>query len=279
MFDDLDATLKAVLSDSGAPADLRNADVAFDTPDKDYQPPQATVNLFLHEVAENRTLRDESRLIERTGDTYTSRLPSLRLDCSYLVTTWSVQAGGLKAQEEHHLLGLALAWLSRFPVIDDRFLQGTLKSPPQPYPLAAVVAQTNEGQPMGHFWSALGVSPKPAFSLTVTITIDPFDEVDQFGVVQAVRIETTSLQFPALAGQVFTSALDPVPGATVTVVETGAQQTSGADGGFAFDGLAFGAYTLTVQVSGQPEQQAPVAYAADSQLINVVLPAGTPPGG
>lgn len=279
MFDDLDATLKAMLSDSGAPADLRNADVAFDTPDKDYQPSQATVNLFLHEVAENRTLRDEARLIERTGDTYTSRLPSLRLDCSYLVTTWSVQAGGLKAQEEHHLLGLALAWLSRFPVIDNRFLQGTLNTPPQPYPLAAVVAQTNEGQPMGHFWSALGVSPKPAFSLTVTITIDPFDEVDQFGVVQAVRIETTSLQFPALAGQVFTSALNPVPGATVTVMETGAQQTSGADGGFAFDGLAFGTYTLTVQVSGQPEQQAPVAYAADSQLINVVLPAAAPPGG
>jgi hypothetical protein len=277
MFDDLDATLKAMLSDGSAPADLRNADVAFDTPDKDYQPSQATVNLFLHEVAENRNLRDEARVIERTGNTYTSRLPSLRLDCTYLVTTWSVQTGGLKAQEEHHLLGLALAWLSRFPVIDDRFLQGTLGTPAQPYPLPATVAQTNEGQPMGHFWTALGISPKPAFSLTVTITMDTSDEVDQFAALQAVHFQTASLKFPALAGQVFDSALNPVSGATVTVAETGAQQTSGADGRFAFGGVDFGSYTVTVQVSGQPEQQTEVAYAADSQIITVVLPAGAPP--
>src|SRR5215472_2316806 len=116
MFDDLDATLKAVFADSAAPGDLRNADVGFDTPDKDYQPAQATINLFLHEVAENRALRDEARVLERTNGTYTSRLPSLRLDCTYLVTAWSSQAAGLKAQEEHHLLGLALIWLSRFPL-------------------------------------------------------------------------------------------------------------------------------------------------------------------
>jgi hypothetical protein len=170
MFDDLDATLQAMLADAAAPADLRAADVGFDTPDQDYKPAQATINLFLHEVAENRALRDEARVIERTGDTYTSRLPSLRVDCSYLVTAWSAKTGGLRAQEEHHLLGLALIWLSRFPVIDDRFLQGTLKTPAQPYPLATMVAQTNEGQPMAHFWSALGVPPSPAFSRSIPST-------------------------------------------------------------------------------------------------------------
>lgn len=272
MFDDLDATLKAMLADPAAPADLRNADVAFDTPDKDYQPAQATVNLFLHEIAENRALRDEARVIERTGNTYTSRLPSLRLDCSYLVTAWSAQSAGLKAQEEHHLLGLALIWLSGFPVIDDRFLQGTLSNPAQPYPLSTVVAQTNEGQPMGHFWSALGVSPKPAFSLTVTIAVDPSDQVEQLAAVGAIGIVSTSLQYPSLAGRVLDDALAPVAGATVTVAESGDQQTSGPDGRFAFDGLAFGAYTLAVQVTGQPDQQQPVTYAADSQIHNVILP-------
>ena len=104
-----------MFADAAAPADLRNADISFDTPDKGYQPAQATMNLFLHEVAENRTLRDEARVIDRTGDAYTSRLPSMRLDCTYLVTAWSAKAGGLKAQEEHHLLGLALIWLGRIP--------------------------------------------------------------------------------------------------------------------------------------------------------------------
>ena len=33
MFQDLDATLKAMLSDAAAPADVRNADVSFVTPD------------------------------------------------------------------------------------------------------------------------------------------------------------------------------------------------------------------------------------------------------
>jgi hypothetical protein len=272
MFDDLDATLKAMFADTAAPTDLRNAEVAFDTPDTNYKPAQATVNLFLHEVAENRTLRDEARIIERTNDTYTSRLPSLRVDCTYLVTAWSAQSAGLKAQEEHHLLGLALIWLSRFPVIDDRFLQGTLKTPAQPYPLATLVAQTNEGQPMGHFWSALGVSPKPAFSLTVTITVDPSDQVDQFGTVQSIDIQTTSLQEPSLAGRVLDHLLNPVAGATVTMVESGVSQTSAADGRFAFDGAAFGTYTLAVQVTGQPDEQQTVTYAADSQIHNVVLP-------
>jgi hypothetical protein len=272
MFDDLDATLKAVFADAAAPGDLRNADVGFDTPDKDYQPAQATINLFLHEVAENRALRDEARVLERTNGTYTSRLPSLRLDCTYLVTAWSSQAAGLKAQEEHHLLGLALIWLSRFPQIDDRFLQGTLKTPAQPYPLSTVVAQTKEGQPMGHFWSALGVPPRPAFSLTVTITADPFDQVEEFGVVKHIDIQSTSIQDPSLSGRILDQTLTAVPGATVTVVESGGQQTSGPDGGFAFTGLQFGAYTIRVQVAGHPDQQMTVTYAADSQIHNVVLP-------
>ena len=51
------------------------------------------------------------------------RAPPLRVDCGYLVTAWSPKAGGLKAQEEHRLLGLALLWLSRFPVLEEPFLQ------------------------------------------------------------------------------------------------------------------------------------------------------------
>ena len=38
MFQDLDTTLEAMLDDAAAPTDLRNADVSFDTPDKDYKP-------------------------------------------------------------------------------------------------------------------------------------------------------------------------------------------------------------------------------------------------
>jgi hypothetical protein len=276
MLDDLDATLRAMFGDAAAPAELRNADVSFDTPGKDFSPGQPTVNVFLHEVAENRILRDEARVIEQAGGPggrYTSRLPSLRLDCTYLITTWSAQAGALKTREEHHLLGLALIWVSGFPVLDDRFLQGALKTPAQPYPLATTVAQTREGQPMAQFWSALGVPPRPGFSLTVTIAVDPFAQAEQLSAFRDLNVVTTSPQFPALSGRVLDHTLAAVAGATVTVAETGAEQASDAAGRFAFTGLPFGAYTLNVQAAGLPAQQAPVTYAAGSQVHNVILPA------
>jgi hypothetical protein len=65
MFQDLDATLQAVLSDAAAPGALRNAEISFDTPDRDFQPQHASVNLFLHEVSENRALRDDARVLQR----------------------------------------------------------------------------------------------------------------------------------------------------------------------------------------------------------------------
>jgi hypothetical protein len=47
MLHDLDATLRAVLTDPAAPADIRTAEISFETPDKDFRPAQPTVNLFL----------------------------------------------------------------------------------------------------------------------------------------------------------------------------------------------------------------------------------------
>lgn len=271
MFQDLDATLKSMLADAAAPADVRSADVSFDVPDKDFKPAQATVNLFLHDVQENRTLRDDAPLVERVVGGYASRRPPLRVDCTYLSTTWSPKPAGLKVEEEHRLLGLVLLWLSRFPVIEDRFLQGSLKNPPQLYPLPAMAGQMKDGQSMGQFWTALGVAPRAAFSLTVTLGMQAFDEVTQFQAVDAVQVEITSLTHPTLTGRVLTSALAPAA-ARVTVVETGRQATADATGGFAFDGLDFGAYTLLVQVTNQPDVRTPVQYAADSQVHNVILP-------
>ena len=273
MFQDLDATLKTILGQDAAPADLRNAAVSFETPDKDFKPEADTaVNLFLYEVQENRALRNNAPIIDRVGDQYISQPPPLRVDCTYLVTTWSSETGEVKAKEEHKLLGLALLWLSRFPVIQNGFLQGSLKNPPQLYPLPTMVAQMKADQSMGQFWSALGVAPRPAFSLTVTITMQPFDQADQYPVVQAIQVETASLIHPALAGRVLDKTMVPVPGAKITVVETGQETTAGPGGDFTFTGLAFGKYTLLVQVLDQPDVQMSVDYNANSQVHNVILP-------
>ncbi len=272
MFQDLDATLRNILRDPAAPAEVRAADVSFDTPDKDFTPTHATISLFLYEVGENRALRDDTPLTERINGTYVSRRPPLRVDCTYLVTTWSARTGGQKVEEEHQLLGLALLWLSRFPEVETRFLHGSLVDPPQLYPLPATVARTSEGQGMGHFWSALGVAPRPAFSLAVTVGLQVSDRVDEYAPVQAIQLETTSPMNPALVGRVLDPALEPVPAAQVTVVETGQQVAAGPSGRFTFTGLEFGEYTLRVQVTDHPDVRSTVSYTAHSQVHNVIVP-------
>jgi hypothetical protein len=272
MFEDLDATLEAVLTDPAAPAALRAADISFATPDRDYRPGEPTVNLFLHAIAENRRLRDEARVTARSGTRWTARMPSLRVDCTYLVTAWSAGTGGQKTQEEHRLLALALTWLSRFPVVEDTFLRGALKTPPQPYPVPATVAQAEDGATSGHFWSALGIPPRPAFPVTVTIAVEPFDEVDEFAALERFDLRFTSIDRPVLSGRVRDGAAAPVPQATVTVVEGGQQVSTDLRGEFRVPGLQPGAYTLQVQAPGRPQHEQRVTYAADRQVHDVVLP-------
>lgn len=192
MFHDLDATLRAMLDDATAPADVRAADVSFDPPDKDFTPSTPTVDLFLLDLQENRTLRDPSPLRERYGRVVVDHRPP-RVDCSYLVTTWSAQSGALKVEEEHRLLGRVLAWLATFHVVDPRFLKGSLATPAQPTPPPLEVAQTREGVNLGQFWNALGVPPRPAFTLTVTIALPVAPEPET-----GEKVDTVVLQ-PVLA--------------------------------------------------------------------------------
>jgi len=190
MFDDLDTTLQEVLRDPAAPPELRGADVSFVTPDKDFTPAHPAVNLFFYEAQENHSLRENGPILEFTDGKFHRSAPPIRVDCTYLVTTWSTKTDALKTQEEHRLLGLALVWLNRFPVIGPGFLRGSLANPPQPFPLPTMVAQLKEDQSSGQFWTALGIAPRPAFSLTVTITMALTEQPEEFPAVQEVRLNS-----------------------------------------------------------------------------------------
>lgn len=175
MIDDLDASLKALLNASEGPGTLPAALVSFETPERLYQPASNTINLFLYEVQENRDLRDPQPIIEPSGTpgVFNRRMPPLRVDCTYLVTAWapaSLTTGAARVQAEHRLLSLALAWLSRFPLLPERFLSGTLARPP--HPPISMAARASVRAESGEFWSALGIPPRPAFLLTITIDLD-----------------------------------------------------------------------------------------------------------
>ena len=172
MFNDLDDTLRALLTSiaPSAPVELRNADISFSTPDQTFTPARDTLNVFLYGVSENRQMRDPAPIIERSNGQYERRRPPIRVDCAYLVTAWSTATGDVKIAREHRLLGLALAWLNRFPLIPPAFLQGSLTN--QPFDPPTVVAQMDHQEHVGEFWSALGVSPRPAFTLIATIALE-----------------------------------------------------------------------------------------------------------
>jgi hypothetical protein len=271
LLHDLDASLRSLLGHDGAPEPLRAADVSFDTPDKDFAPSQPTVNLFLHEVLENRGLRDPAPFYERIGDQVVSRAAPLRVDCSYLTTAWSAGTGGLKAEEEHRLLGLTLLWLSRFPVLDP-FLQGSLADQAAPYRVPMVVAQTREGEQLGQFWSALGVPPRPAFSLTVTIGLQPLPDPDRYPPPTAVQLETSLRDTPALTGRVLDPVRQPIGGAEVAVLPTDEVATTAADGRFRFPELPFGSYTIRVRVPGRADVSVPVSYQTDRRVHDAIVP-------
>ncbi len=180
MFQDLDSTLKKILDDTAmalpplAPPlnELLAADISFITPDKTFvtADPKPAVNLFLYDVKENRELRDPSPIIEKSGNGFKRRQPPLRLDCSYIVTAWSKLTNENQVVEEHRLLAQALLWLTRFPIIPARYLQGTLID--QLYPPQVWVAQIDPNKNAGEFWDALDVPPRAAFYLTVTIAME-----------------------------------------------------------------------------------------------------------
>ena len=256
MFHDLDSTLTAILNDASAPTELRNADVTFQTPDKNFAPGQPTVNLFLFDVKENRARREQVPHAERLGDAFVRRFPPLRVDCTYLVTTWSSEIGAIKIAEEHRLLGLAFLWLSRFGTVPDVFLQGSLAN--QPFAPLALLAHM-EGRPnIGEFWSALAISPRPSFTLVATIAMTLALELPEGPpvVTHEIRLEikdrpgTREATFE-IAGIVRNAAtLAPLADASVTLLELERTARTDLAGRFRFDGLKSGPYTLRTAASG-----------------------------
>jgi hypothetical protein len=254
MFQDLDTTLQAILDDPAAPALLSNADVSFETPDRNYRPAQATVNLFLYEVKENRELRDQEPVFDLVNGQYVRRQPPLRVSCSYLVTTWSNQTGANKAAEEHRLLGLAMAWLSRLDTIPTNYLRGTLVG--QPYLLPVLVAQTDGKQSLGEFWNALGTAPRPAFVLEVMAVLD-LELTEELGpevTTHKLQLEkdgsSKEISYTA-AGTVRTSDSQAgIAGAHISIIELARTTQTDADGHFQFTGLAQGSYTIEASAGG-----------------------------
>jgi Pvc16 N-terminal domain/Carboxypeptidase regulatory-like domain len=257
VFDDLDSTLTQLLNDAPAVElpQLRNADVSFQTPDSSFAPAQDTVDLFLYEVKENRELRDPTPIVDRVDGTFFRRPPPVRVDCSYITTTWATGApGATRVAAEHQLLGQALTWLSRFPTIPAQYLQGAFSSPQLIYPLPTMVAQLDPNQHAGDFWTAMGIPPRPAFYLTVTTELPLTLPIEGPLVTTEHVVYVPDMEWFNFGGLISDAAGAPVAGAVVRLEPIGISETTDADGRFVFVKVAGGAnYMLRARAPGQTD--------------------------
>jgi Pvc16 N-terminal domain len=277
MFDDLDAAINAILNDATAPIELRNADVSFETPDQNFAPAQPTVNLFLYETKENRELRDPAPIIERLGTTFIRRTPPIRMDCSYIVTTWSPAPAAARVAEEHRLLAQAILWLSRFPTIPTAFLQGTLLN--QPFPVPMFVAQLDPNKNAGEFWDALNIAPRTAFYLTATIAMDLGLQLEGPLVTTTITSYqqdgdvTSAEEWINLGGVVTNAGGQPIANSWVRLEPLNQVARTDSDGRFVFVKIRRGAnFTIRVRATGLGERVRVVEVPSLTGEYNVQFP-------
>ncbi len=167
---DLDSSLKLMLE-----KEIKDVSISFVTPDDKFlstnQPSLPAIDLFLYDIRENRDRRYNEYTMERQPDgSIIKRPPSVRINCSYLVTAWSKNTNN-PIEDEHYLLGRTMAVLVSNPKIPDDVLQGCLVD--QEFPLPAISLQPSNLHSPSEFWQAMKGTPKATLHYTVTIGVRP----------------------------------------------------------------------------------------------------------
>jgi len=180
MIDDLDKSLEQLLKTELPQGIVSQVAITFASPGDQFPPSSVTlpaVDLFLYDVRENRDLRDNEWRLERLSDgTGQKHPPTVRVDCSYLITAWASGTSTTPAQDEHRLLGELLKALLRHTSLPASVLQGVLAGQQPPLPTTSL--QPGRLQSLAEFWQALGGKPKAAVHYTVTVGVEAEQVID-----------------------------------------------------------------------------------------------------
>jgi len=271
MFDELDTALGKLLDDSRLQIllpELYDAEISFLTPDKSFPYEKDTVDLFLYETKENRELREALPSTHIEQGVGARRRAPLRVDCSYMVTTWSKKKAVDKIAAEHLLLAQALNWLSRFPVVPLTYFSTGMQDSQEFMP-PTMVAQMDGAKSAGEFWHALGIAPRPYFNLMVTLTMDLHQTVED-GIVTTIasRHHATDPQAVEerliIGGTVRSAQQNPVADAWVRLEPRGDIAVTDALGRFVLQRAPRGGgNTLRARAAGQ---------AAEATRANLQIP-------
>jgi len=165
---DVDASLSALLA-----AEALNgteAEVLFDAPTKDWAARRnsPTVDVFLYDIREDVSRRDQMAQPVRGADgrVVGREPPPRRFKLSYLLTVWT-----RRPEDEHRLLAQLLTTLVRYDRIPDAHLRGELAGQPLPVILNLALPPTQD-RSLSDIWGALGGELKPSIDLVAIAPLD-----------------------------------------------------------------------------------------------------------
>ncbi len=269
MLEDLDETIRQLLI-AEVPVKNSEIEISFDQPKREWSArlSKPTLNLFLYDVRENNILRQHQweQLPVGANDSLArrKRLP-FRVDCTYMLTSWATVP-----EDEHRLLTRSLLALFRFPVLPEDRLVGSLRNPP--FEIQARLASHDKLTNPAEVWSALDNEIRPTVSYTITLALDPWQEITSPIVLtrtlrtgQAAHLSRSRQHTDELSGEMgmiggriteANRAGVPVSGVPIAIKGTGLFGETDADGRFVLGSLPAGTYTLVVWPrDGKPKEK------------------------
>lgn len=268
MIDDLDEALRQLLLRE-LPKEW-SVNVAFDQPRREWSArlnSKPTLNLFLHDLRENNTLRQTEWQIKRNGDgTATKQRTPVRIDLHYMITAWAAEA-----EDEHRLLTGALMALFRYPTLPKDVLPKSLSN--QPWPIPVRVAEQDALRSPADIWSAMDNELRPAIACILTVAFNPYQTLTG-PVVKSRDLRFRQAKQDQLADQ-FWMVGGTVRGADsfehmhLTLLERGLEVPVAPNGDFIIGNLNRGDYTLEVSLEGQAPQRRKITVPSPTYDIEL----------
>jgi hypothetical protein len=250
MIKSLDETIKKLILEKGR-FDKSDVDIRFDQPTRDWAAglTKPAINCYLYDIRENVELRNREWVVERQPDGQArKKIAPLRIDLSYLITSWTTEV-----EDEHGVLWRVLVALASTPILPDELLVGDLVH--QPYPIRTQTAQVSDAmRNLSDLWNVMENELKPAINYTVTMAVER-DWIFEGPMVFTKRVDVGrhGIEIPVESIYQFGGIVhraengeQPVAGAMVTLVERGMHTESDRYGRYTFRNVPPGTYTLRV---------------------------------
>jgi hypothetical protein len=274
MINDIDKTLRQLfIRELG----IHNGEIRleFRPPTRDWASRlnRPTLNLFLHDVRENKALRQTDWEIKRHNGQATRQRTPIRLDLHYMITAWAAEP-----EDEHHLLSQALLVLFLHPELPAELLPEPLQD--QPRPIQVRVAQYEMPHKLNDVWGGLDNEIRPAIDCTITMALNPYQTSTQ-PLVKTLKLHFSQAATPFtrrsewiaqeqswLVGG-YVRGRDPLSKVNLTLVERGLEVPVAGEGQFIIGHVESGVYTLRIQAEGREPSQRQITVPSPSYDIEL----------